>query len=193
MPGDPSWHERRYKRALKSQPVVGLYTFLINKGRGFSTPVRVTDIGNGDSVYVVVKNPSDSGFAYDIVMLPRATGQADIDVSVNGTENDASNGTVNNLKAGSSRTFSGTVTTFDDSTDTGTAPTHGDFVIQDFVPGGGSGAPDVSAQVIDSIATTIPEGDNKIFELANESGGTLSRMSLNLTIFEVDGTYKELN
>lgn len=179
--------------SLKQQPVIDLYTFLINKGRGFSTPVRVTDIGNGDSVFVVVENPDGSGYAYDIAMLPRSTGQADIDVSVDGASNDASNGTVNNLKSGSDRTFSGAVTTFDESADTGTAPSHGDFVIQDFVPGGGAGAPNVSAQVIDSIAATISEGENKIFELRNESGGNLSRMSLNLNVFEVDGTYKDVD
>lgn len=177
--------------SLKRQPTIDLYSFLINKGRGFSTPYRVNDIGNGDSVYVVVENPAGSGFDYDIAMLPRASGTADIDVSVDGAPNDASNGTVNNLNSGSDRTFSGTIGAFDDSSDTGTSPTHGNFVVQDFVPGGGAGAPNISAQVIDAIAATVAEGENKIFELRNESGGSLSRMSLNLNVFEIDGTYKE--
>lgn len=181
-------------RALREQPTIDVQSFLINKGRGFNVPLRITDTANGDSIYLFIDNPSNSGFDFDVVLLPRATGQADIDVSFGATKNDASDVTAHNLKSGSSRTFSGTAATFNETDDTGSAPSHGSTtVIQDFLPGDGSGIPNISAQVIDAIAVTIDEGENKLFELNNSSGGQLSRMALNCLIFEVDGTYKEID
>lgn len=189
-PGPPI--EEHVKNALSKQPGIDIQSFLINKGRAFSPPIRFTDIANGDSIFVHVNNPPTSGFDYDIVLLPRATGLADINVSLGSSKNDANDVTSHNLKSGSTRTFTGQVATFDGTNDTGTAPSHGTTVVEDFVPGGGAGAPNLSAQVVDSIAVTIDEGDDKLFELNNDSGGQLSRMSLNLVIFEVDGTYKEV-
>lgn len=179
-------------RGLRSQPTIDVNSFLINKGRGFNVPIRVTDIGSGDSVYVFVDNPVDSGFDYDIALLPRATGLADVDISFGATQNDAAELAAQNLKSGSGRSFTGSAATFNETADTGTSPTHGTSVIKDFVPGTGAGAPNLSGQVIDAIAVTIDEGSNKLFELNNGSGGQLSRMALNLLIFEVDGTYKEI-
>jgi hypothetical protein len=180
------------KNALKAQPTIDVHTFLINKGRAFNVPVRIADTANNDSIFVFVENPANSGFDYDIALMARATGRADINISFGASKEGANDTTAHNLKSGSNRSFSGTAATFNETDDTGTSPSHGTTVIQDFVPGTGAGAPNLSAQVIDAIVVTIDEGDNKLFELNNGSGGQLARMALNLTIFEVDGTYKEV-
>lgn len=179
--------------ALTDQPTIDVQSFLINKGRGFTVSNRYTSgLGNGDSIYLFVNNPSDSGYDYDVTILPRASGRAELDVSFNATPGDAGEEVdVQNLKSGSPRSFSGSVEE-STTTDTGTLPSHGTTFIEDFVPGTGVGAANVSAQVVDAIAFTIDEGDNKLLELRNSSGGNVDWIGLNVTIFEVDGTYKEI-
>lgn len=179
--------------ALTDQPTIDVQSFLINKGRGFTVSNRYTaGLGNGDSIYLFVNNPSDSGYDYDVTILPRASGRAELDVSFNATPGDAGEEVdVQNLKSGSPRSFSGSVEE-STTTDTGTLPSHGTTFIEDFVPGTGVGAANVSAQVVDAIAFTIDEGDNKLLELRNSSGGNVDWIGLNVTIFEVDGTYKEI-
>jgi hypothetical protein len=178
----------RFKEGLQEQPVIDLQSFLINKGRGFTVSARFNDVGNGDSVYVFLDNPSDSGFDYDVVFIPRATGLIDFDVSFGATQNDGSTASANNLKSGSTRTFSGTA---EKSTtgDTGTRPSHGTVIVSDFVPGGEVGVK-VGGSVIGSVSFTIDQDSNKLIELNNQAGGSLSRMSVSLVVFEVDGTYK---
>ena len=176
------------KGGLKGQPTSDLYSFLTNQGRGFTASSRYSDVGNGDSVYVFIDNPAGSGFDYDVVLLPRSTGLVDLDVSFGATQNDGTANAPENLKSGSSRTFSGTV---EKSTtgDTGTRPTHGNTFIEDFIPGAGSGV-NIAGSVIGSIGMTVDEGDNKLVEISNAAGGSLSRMAINLLFFEVDGTFK---
>ena len=190
MPTDSEWEERRTIDALRQQPVIDIETFLINKGRAFSFSSRYTDIGNGDSTYLFLDNPSDSGYDYDIVLLPRATGLVDFDISFGATQNDGTAVTPQNLKSGSGRTFTGTV---EESTtgDAGTRPTHGTTFIEDFAPGSEQGVK-VGGSVINAVSYTVDEGSNKLVELINGSGGNLSRMALNMVIYEVDGTYKEI-
>lgn len=190
MPGNPR-DIGSITRALRQQPVIGLQTFLINKGRGFGIPHRVEDVSNEENIRIFVNNPDGSGFDYDIVLLPRANGLCDVDVSYGATEGDAGEaGVEQNLKSGSDRTFSGE-TRLVESGDTGTQPSHGTTIFEDFVPGNGQGA-NIGGQVIGSVATTIDEGSNKLFEMANVSSGSIDRMAINLLIFEVDGTYKEI-
>lgn len=188
MPVSPEWVQRRITNALRDQPTADLHSFLINQGRGFTISDRVNDLGNGDSIYMYIDNTSD-GIDYDVVLLPRSTGRADLDISFNATQGDAGSAvSVHNLKSGSTNTFSGTAE-ISQSGDTGTLPSHGTTFIEDFVPGGGEGA-FIGGQVVDAIAFTIDEGDNKLLELRNESGGTVSRIGLNVVLVEVDGTYK---
>lgn len=178
-------------RGHKSQPVIDLQSFLINKGRGFTVSDRITSVGNGDSVYVFLDNPAGSGFDYDIVLTPRAGGEADINISFGASSGDTGTSvTAHNLKSGSSRTFSGSVEESDETNDTGTFPSHGTTVIQDFLPGGTQGVK-VGPASIGSISLTIDEGENKLFEMVNQSGGS-TKLALNMAVFEVDGTYKEL-
>lgn len=174
---------------LRSSPVIDIESFLINKGRAFTVSNRVSNLGNGDSLYLYLDNPDGSGYDYDVVLLPRATSLTDLDVSFGATENDSTAATARNLKSGSSRTFSGTASTFNETADTGTAPSHGTTIYQDFIPGGTVGA-NISAQVVDAIGFTIDEGSNKLLQLMSESGGT--RVAMNVVVFEVDGTYKEI-
>jgi len=178
--------------AFKRQPVNDNVSFLITKGRAFSPLVRFKDIGNGDSIFVHVDNPSDSGYDYNVILMARATGLADVDISFNPTKNGANDAVSNNLKSGSSRTFSGQVATFDETNDTGTSPSHGTTILEDFVPGTGRGIPNVFGQAINGAAITIDEGDSKLFQLNNDSGGQLDRMSLNMVVIELDGTYVEV-
>lgn len=173
----------------RDNPTIDLLSYLTNQGRAFNVPARFTDIGNGDAVNLFIDNPDGSGFDYDVVLLPRATGLVDLDVSFGATENDATATSVVNLKSGSSRTFSGSASLFDETNDTGTPPAHGTSVVTDFIPGGGSGQ-NITAQVVDSTAFTIDEGSNKLLEITNSSSGTLKRMALNLLLYEVNGRYK---
>lgn len=176
--------------ALKQQPTADLHAFLINQGRGFTVSDRVNDLGNGNSLYIYLENDS-TGIDYDVVVLPRATGRADLDISFNATQGDTGDSaTVHNLKSGSSRTFSG-IAELSTTGDTGTLPSHGTTFIEDFIPGDGTGA-NIGGEVIDTIAFTIDEGDNKLLELRNESGGQVGRIGLNVLIFEVIGEFKEM-
>lgn len=180
----------KLKSALYQQPTIDLQTFLVNKGRAFSLSSRVNDLGNGESVFIHVDNPTGSGYDYDVVLLPRSTGRADIDISFGADSGDAGNEEPpQNLQSGSTRTFSGTAH-ISTSEDAGTLPTHGEMFIEDFVPGTGTGA-NIGAEVIDSVAFTIDEGGDKLLELRNESGGSVDRIGLNVILFEVDGTYKQ--
>jgi len=192
MPDDAQWHERRFTEALKRQPVNDNVSFLTTKGRAFSPLVRFKNIGNGDSIFVHVDNPSDSGYDFNIIVMARATGLADIDMSFNPTKNGANDTASYNLKSGSSRSFSGQVATFDETNDTGTSPSHGTIVLEDFVPGTAQGIPNVLGQAVDGAAVTIDQGDSKLFQLNNNSGGQLNRMSLNMVIVELNGTYVEI-
>lgn len=183
---------KHIKSALFQQPTIDLQSFLINKGRGFTVSNRYTSgLGNGESIYLYVDNPAGSGVDYDVTLLPRASGRANIDISFNADPGDTGEVVnVNNLKSGSPRAFAGTVEE-SVSTDTGTLPTHGTTFLQDFVPGTGAGAANLSAQVVDAISMTIDEGDNKLLELSNESGGNVDWIGLNVALFEIDGTYKQ--
>lgn len=177
-------------KGLRSQPVIDLQTFLINKGRGFTISDRITEVGNTDSIYLFVDNPTGSGYDYDVLLQPRAAGEADINVSFDATQgNTGESVTAHNLKAGSPKTFSGTVEE-SQTGDTGTLPSHGTTIVQDFLPGGTQGVK-VGPAGIGAISMTIDEGSDKLFELVNQSGGG-SKMALNVQVFEVDGTYKEL-
>ncbi|UHQ96475.1 hypothetical protein [Natrinema halophilum] len=182
---------KNIKSALFQQPTIDLQSFLINKGRGFTVSNRHTaGLGNGESIYLFVNNPAGSGYDYDIVLLPRASGRAEIDVSFNADAGDTGEAvTAHNLQSGSPRTFSGSV---ERSTtgDTGTLPSHGTTFLEDFVPGSGMGT-NVAAQIVDSIAFTVDEGENKLLELRNASGGNVDWIGMNVVIFEVDGTYKQ--
>lgn len=178
-------------RKIADGPTTDFHSFLINQGRGFVTSFRVNDLGNGSSLYFFVNNPDGSEFDYDVVLLPRSTGRADLDISFGATAGDAGvSGDVNNLKSGSSRTFSGSVET-SQTGDTGTQPTHGTTFIEDFIPGSGIGAT-VAAEVVGATAFTIDEGDNKLLEVRNESGGSVSRIGMTVAFFEVDGTFKSI-
>lgn len=177
-------------RGLRSQPVIDLQTFLINKGRGFTVSDRVTDVGIDESIYLFVNNPEGSGYDYDAIVQPRAGGEADINISFGADGGDAGEAvTAHNLKAGSPRTFGGTVEE-SQTGDTGTLPSHGTTVIEDFAPGGTQGVK-VGPAGIGAISLTIDEGSNKLFELVNRSGGG-TKLALNIQLFEVDGTYKEI-
>lgn len=191
MPADLPTIPGDVVEALFHQPTIDLQSFLINKGRAFTFSSRYSDIGNGDSTYLFVDNPSGSGYDYDIVVLPRSTGLVDLNISFNAAQNDGTTVTAHNLKSGSPRSFSGTV---EESTtgDTGSRPTHGTTFIEDFVPGSGAGGANIAAEVIDAIAYTVDEGSNKLIELNNQAGGSLTRMAVNVVIFEIDGTYKEV-
>ena len=182
---------KNIKSALFQQPTIDLQSFLINKGRGFTVSNRVTDgLGNEESIFLYVDNPEGSGYDYDVVLLPRSSGRAEIDVSFNASPGDAGIVTAaNNLKSGSPRTFSGTVEV-SQTGDTGTLPSHGTTFLEDFVPGSGMGT-NLAAQIIDAIAFTVDEGDNKLLELRNASGGNVDWIGLNVVIFEIDGTYKQ--
>ena len=176
------------ERALRQQPTSDLHSFLINQGRGFTLSDRVNELGNGDSIYIYLNNPTEET-DYDVVLLPRSTGRADLDVSFGATSGDAgTEADVHNLKSGSDREFSGTAEV-SQTGDAGTLPSHGTTFIEDFVPGGGQGA-NIAAQVVDALAFTIDAGDNKLLELRNESGGNVDRIGLNVVLLEVDGTYK---
>jgi len=187
-------HNGRFRRgielALRGQPASDTHSFLINQGRAFVGSHRVEDVDNEQSIYTFIENPSDSGFDYDIVLLPRSTGLADIDISFGAAEGDAGDTAImNNLKSSSPRTFSGH-TRLATSGDSGTLPSHGTTFVEDFVPGSGHGA-SIAAEVIDAIAFTVDEGSNKLLEITNVAGGGVDRMALNMVVFEVDGTYKE--
>lgn len=176
------------ERALRQQPTSDLHSFLINQGRGFTLSDRVNDLGNGDSIYIHVDNPTEET-DYDVILLPRSTGRADLDISFGAEKGDAGTvADVHNLKSGSDRQFSGVVE-LSQTGDTGTLPSHGTTFIEDFVPGGGTGT-NVAAEIVDAIAFTIDAGDDKLLELRNESGGNVSRIGLNVVLLEVDGTYK---
>ena len=192
MPESPSWEERRITNALTNQPVIDGPSFFINQGRAFTVSDRIANVGNGDSIYVFIDNPSDSGFDYDVVLNPRAAGEADINVSFGASAgNTGTEVTAHNLKSGSSRTFSGTVEESDETNDTGTFPSHGTTIIQDFLPGGTQGVK-VGPSAIGSVTLTIDEGSNKLFELVNQSGGG-AKLAINIVIYEVDGTWKAVN
>lgn len=185
-------HNERFvaeiERALRQQPTSDLHSFLINQGRGFTLSNRVNELGNGESIYIYIDNPTDVT-DYDVILLPRSTGRADLDISFGADQGDTGTAAdVHNLKSGSDNGFSGTAEV-SRTGDTGTLPSHGTMFIEDFVPGGGQGAT-IAAQVVDSIAFTIDAGDSKLLELRNESGGNVSRIGLNLVFLEVDGTYK---
>lgn len=185
-------HNRRPELidGFRRQPVIDLYSFLINKGRGFSVSDRIEGVGNDESIYVFVDNPAGSGYDYDVIIQPRAAGEADINVSFNASQGDT--GTAidpPNLKAGDNRTFSGTVEE-SQTGDTGTLPSHGTTVIEDFAPGGTQGVK-VGPATIGAISLTIDEGANKLFEVVNRSGGG-GKFGINLQVFEIDGTYKEV-
>lgn len=183
----------QFRELLRTQPLNGFASVLINHGRGFIISDRFGDggdIGNGDSIYLYVDNPADSGYDYDVLLLPRSTGLADLDISFNATEDtQGTDSTVNNLKSGSSRTFSGVAR----QTTTGETGgySHGTTFYSDFIPGGGSGA-NIAGQVVDAIAFTVDEGENKLLELRNEAGGGVKRMALQTLVLEVDGTFKEV-
>lgn len=177
--------------AIKAQPTIDGPSFLINQGRAFAVSDRIDEVGNGDSIYVFVDNPDGSGFDFDVLLTPRAAGEADINVSFGATAGDTGTEvTAHNLKAGSSRTFTGTVEESDETNDTGTFPTHGTTVVQDFLPGGTQGVK-VGPAGINAISMTIDEGANKLFEVVNQSGGG-AKLAINLVIFEVDGTFKSV-
>lgn len=176
--------------ALRSQPTADLHTFLINSEQGYTVSDRVNDLGNGNSIYMYLENTT-SDVDYDVVLLPRGTGLADVDISFNANQGDAgTDATVHNLKSSSQDTFSGTVE-ISQTGDTGTLPSHGTTFIEDFIPGDGTGA-NIGGEVIDSVAFTVDSGDNKLFELRNESGGNVGRIGLNLLIFELTGEFKEI-
>lgn len=185
-------HNKRFvagvERALRQQPTSDLHSFLINQGRGFTLSDRVNELGNTDSIYVYIDNLTDET-DYDVILLPRSTGRADLDISFNANQGDAGvEADVHNLKSGSDRVFSGTAE-LSQSGDAGTLPSHGTTFIEDFVPAGGQGA-NIGAQIANAIAFTIDAGDNKLLELRNESGGNVDRIGLNVVLLEVDGTYK---
>lgn len=163
-----------------------LITHLVDQGYGFSVSNRYTSVGNGESIYLYVENPTNSGFDYDVVLNPRASGLSLLDISFNATQNDGTAITANNLKSGSTRTFSGVV---EGSTtgDAGTRPTHGTIFIEDMIPGGSFGTR-VGGAIIGGVSFTVDEGDNKLIELTNE--GNATALAINLYIFEDDGTVK---
>jgi len=188
MPLDSGWEERRFKDALRTQPTIDVKDFLINQGRAFTVSDRIVDVGNGDSIYVFLDNPSDSGYDYDVILQPRAAGEADINLSFGATQGTTGTAvTAHNLKSGSSRTFSGTVEE-SETGDTGTLPSHGTTIIQDFLPGGTQGVK-VGPSGVNAVTLTIDEGSNKLFEVVNQSGGG-AKLAINLIIYEIDGTYK---
>ncbi|WP_226043483.1 hypothetical protein [Natrinema sp. DC36] len=175
-------------KGLRQQPVIDVQSFLINKGRAWTVSSRFSNVGTDDSIYVHTDNPDGSGYDYDVVFLPRSSGDMDIDISFGGDANDATAVTANNLKSGTERAFSGTVSEFNPGS-TGTAPSHGTTFIEDHVPGGSQGSA-IASQVIDAVAWTVDEGDDKLIEItATDWSGTLA---INLIIFEIDGTYKEV-
>lgn len=174
---------------LKQQPFIDYVTFLINQGMVFSLSDRVDGVGNDESIFTYMENPSSSGVDYDILMFPRAGGEADIDVSFGASQGDTGDAiTPRNLQSSSTNTLSGT---FEESvsTDTGTLPSHGTNVVQDFLPGGTKGVK-VGPASINAITLTIDAGDNKLFEVINRSGGG-AKLALNFVIIENDGTYKQ--
>lgn len=165
-----------------------LQTRLINNGRAWAASSRFSSVSSGDSIFLFVENPSDSGFDYDLVIHPRGSGLCDVDISFDATEDtEGSDVAAQNLKSGSDRSFSGDLT----ETTTGNTGSysHGTIIFEDFVQADSSGI-QVGAEIISGISCTIDEGDNKLLELNNGSGGTLKRLAFNVVIFEVDGTYK---
>lgn len=173
--------------ALKGQPTSDFLTFLVNQGEAFVTSTRITGLSNGASEYIYIENTET--LDYDVAVLPRATGLADIDISFGATENTAgSDMSVTNLKSGSGKTFNGVIR----RTGTDTDYSHGEFAIQDFIPGSGVGA-NIGAEIIDAIAFTIDKGDNKLLELRNESGGPVDRLGMTIAIFRVSGEYKAVD
>lgn len=178
----------RFKEGLAEQPVIDVQSFLVNKGRAFTVSDRINAVGNGDSIFVFLDNPNGSGFDYDVVLVPRAAGEADLDVSFGATQNDGTAVTAYNLKSGSSRTFSGTVEQ-SKTGDAGTRPAHGTTIIEDFLPGGTRGVR-VGPAAVGAITLTVDENSNKLFELINQSGGG-AKLAINMIIYEIDGTYKD--
>ena len=182
------WIERRLVRGLRQQPTIDLTSFLINQGRAFTVSDRITELGNDDSTYLFIENPEGSGFDYDVIVQPRAGAEADINISFGATQGDAGQAvTANNLESGSDRTFSGLVER-SQTGDTGTLPSHGTTVVEDFLPGGTRGVK-VGPAGVNGISLTIDEGANKLLELVNRSGGG-TKLALNVQLFEIDGTYK---
>ena len=172
------------RHALKEQPTSDFGAFMINQGEAFIASTRVNDLANGSSEYVYLENTGNVD--YDVAVLPRSSGRADIDISFNATENTAGTDlSVNNLKSGSDNTFGGIAR----RTGTDSDYTHGDTFINDFVPGSGQGA-NIGGEVIGDISFTIDSGDNKLLELRNESGGQVSRIGMNIVILRIDGEYK---
>lgn len=180
----------QYRELLRTQPYNSFASVLINNGRAFAVSDRFSDLGNGGTVDLFIDNPADSGYDYDAVLRPRATGLLDLDISFNATEDtQGAEATAENLKSSSSRTFSGDARKTE--TDTTGAYSHGDTFIEDIIPGGGRGV-SIGGGYIDAISFTIDEGDNKLVRITNSSGGNLDRMAINALVFEVDGTFKEV-
>lgn len=178
------------KEALTEQPILDYATVLINHGFGFTVSDRFNDIANGDSIFLFVENPSDSGFEYDIILFPRASGLADLDVSFNATEDaEGTDIDVDNLRDGVSRGFSG-IARETQTGDTGSY-THGDTFIEDIVPGS-SGGIRMGGQVVGGIGFTIDQGSNKLIELRNEAGSQITRAAINAVILETTDEFKSL-
>lgn len=163
-----------------------LVTHLIDEGFGFTLSNRYQEVGNGESVYLYVENPSGSGLDYDIILNPRATGGCLVDISFAATQNDGDPIEVNNLNSSSEREFSG-VAEGSTTGDTGTRPAHGTTFIEDIIPGGSLGTR-IGGAIVGGISFTIDEGDNKLVEVNNT--GNADTIAVNMHIFEDDGSVK---
>lgn len=174
-------------QAFKQQGIQEVVTTLVNHGRAFVVSDRFNDISNGDSIFLYIENPDKSGFDYNVLLVPRASGLTDLDISFDATEETkGADADVRNLRSSTPRSFTG-VARKTQTGDTGSY-THGTTFIEDIVPGGERGTR-IGGQLGGGIGFTIDGGDNKLLELRNEAGGNLSRLALNAVIFEIDGTF----
>jgi len=163
-----------------------LTTHFTDEGFAYTISARYNEVGNGESVYLYIENPDDSGYDYDIIFTPRSNGLSLVNISFDATQNDGTAVTANNLKSGSDNTFSGIV---ESSTtgDEGTRPVAGTTFIEDLLPGGTQGTR-VGASAVGGIGYTIDEGDNKLIEVTNE--GNASYIALNVILLEDNGEVK---
>ncbi len=176
-------------RVLKSRGVMKYISMMINNGRVYTISDRKADIGNDGTIEVYLENASDSGYKYDIILYPVATGLITYDISYNNTENtEGSTIKGHNLRVGDSQ-FSGKIR------ETATGETgdysQGTVFIENFVPGGETGNK-VSASIVGGVSFTLPKGEDLLIRLTNKSGGQLSYMDISMMILEVDDKFKHI-
>ncbi len=175
------------KSAITEAGVSEIQSFLIRKGRGFTISDRYSSIAKGDSIFLFIENPTNSNYTYEFIVAYRASGLADIDVSLNATETtEGASVSVDNLNPDSSLSFNGSCT----KTTTGNTGdySHGTIISEDIVPAGDKQA-GMGASIVDGISFRLPADNNMLIELTNESGGEVDRLSIHTILFMIDGKY----